>query len=121
MSLKRKILIVDDNIELCTNLLDILELKGYEVTVVYEGVKAIEAIKNCKFNAVLMDVNMPGLSGIETLKILKQIAPQLVIIMITAYADDIFYREGLKSGDYMVIQKPIDIDKLFILLEHSTK
>ena len=118
MGKKRKILIVDDNEDLCRNLLDILELKEYDVDIVYNGANAIGAVKNEKFDVVLLDVNMPGLSGIDTLKILKQIEPHLAIIMITAYADDIFYKEGLKSSDYEIIQKPIDIDKLFSLLEN---
>ncbi len=114
---QKKILIVDDNEALCENLVDILELKEYDVTIVYDGATAIETVKNGKFDIVLMDVNMPGLNGIETLRILKQIAPDLAVIMITAYADDIFYKEGIKSSDYKVIQKPIDIDKLLIHLE----
>lgn len=118
MTSKYKILIVDDNEELCKNLSDILEFKGYGTTLAYSGHQAIEAIKNNKFNIVLMDVKMPGMDGMNTLKILKQIAPDTDIIMITAFADDIFYyKEGLRSTDPVVIQKPIDIDKLLGMLE----
>lgn len=116
---KRKVLIVDDNEKLCRNLADILELKGYEVNVVFDGYQAIEAVKKEHFNVILMDVKMPGLSGIETLKILKQIAPNMAVIMITAFADDVFFKEGLKSADFRVIQKPIDIDKFLIALENA--
>lgn len=115
---KHKILIVDDNVELCKNLSDILELKNYETVSVYSGYQAIEAVKNAKFDIVLMDVKMPGMNGIDALKALKQIAPHTLVIMITAFADDIFYKEGLKSGDVTVIQKPMDIDKLLSLLSN---
>ncbi len=118
MTLKHKILIVDDNKDLCENLSDILELKGYEVMGVYDGYQAVEAVKNDGFNIVLLDIKMPGINGIDTLKILKQIAPDIVVILITAFADDIFYREGLKNSDFKVIQKPIDIDMLLIELEN---
>jgi CheY-like chemotaxis protein len=111
MDVPGKILLVDDNEDLCRNLADILELKKYEVTVVYDGTQAIEAIKKGDFDVVLMDVKMPGISGIEALKIIKQINPDLNIIFITAFADDIFYKQGLKNGDVEVIQKPMDIDK----------
>lgn len=116
---KRKILIVDDNVELCKNLSDILELKNYETVSVYNGYQAIEAVKNAKFDIVLMDVKMPGMNGIDALKALKQIAPHTLVIMITAFADDIFYKEGLKSGDVLVIQKPIDMDRLLSLLDSA--
>ncbi|MFH1191837.1 MAG: response regulator, partial [Candidatus Omnitrophota bacterium] len=86
MRLKHKILIVDDNKLLCHNLKDILELKGYQVICVYDGDQAIEAVKNDRFNVALMDVKMPGKNGIDTLKTLKQIAPELTVIFITAFA-----------------------------------
>ncbi|MCK4520109.1 MAG: response regulator, partial [Candidatus Omnitrophica bacterium] len=71
---------------------------------------------------VLMDVKMPGISGIEILKILKQIREDIYVIMITAFADEIFYKQGLSEGDYEVIQKPVDIDKLLMRLkEFSVK
>lgn len=111
-----KILIVDDNEGLCKNLSDILELKGYKTASVYSGRQAIESVRNDKFDIVLMDVKMPEMDGIDTLKILRQIAPDTGVVMITAFADDIFYREGLKNSDLTVIQKPMDIDNLLNIL-----
>ncbi len=121
MKLKTKILIVDDNKLICKNLKDILEFKGYHVTCVYDGHEAVKAVKEGDFKIALMDIKMPGMSGIDTLKILKQIAPGLTVIFITAFADDIFYKEGLKSGDFEVITKPIDIDKFLRRLEEIVK
>ena len=121
MGLKTRILIVDDNKLLCKNLKDILEFKGYQTTCVYDGHEAVKAVKEGDFKIALMDVKMPGMSGIETLKSLKQIAPELTVIFITAFADDIFYKEGLKSGDFEVITKPIDIDKFLRRLEEIVK
>lgn len=116
---KLKVLIVDDNKKLCKNLSDILEFKGYETVAVYDGYQAIEAVKNNKFNAILMDVKMPGINGIDTLKVLKQIVPHTLVIMITAFADDIFYKEGLNNGEFEIIQKPIDINKLLGMLKNT--
>ncbi len=61
------------------------------------------------------------MSAIDTLKPLKQIAPKLTVIFITAFADNIFYKAGLKSGDSEVITKPIDIDKSLGRLEEAIK
>ncbi len=113
METKHKILIVDDNEELCQNLSDILELKGYEISTAYDGYHAIESIKLKKFSVVIMDIKMPGINGLDTLKILKQISPGISIILITAFADDIFYK---KNNGLKIIQKPIDIDKLLNIL-----
>lgn len=116
---KRKVLIVDDNEELCKNLLDILEFKGFDTAIAYDGYQAIDAIKKGRFDIVVMDVKMPGMSGVDTFKILKQDAPDMAVIFMTAFASDVFYGEGLKENiDYEVIQKPIDIDQLLAMLEH---
>jgi len=121
MKLTAKILIVDDNKLLCKNLKDILEFKGYNVACVYDGPEAVKVVQESDFKIALLDVKMPGMSGIETAKSLKQIAPKLTVIFITAFADDIFYKEGLKSGDFEVITKPIDIDKFLRRLEEIVK
>lgn len=114
---KAKILIVDDNRELCENLAEILRLKGYETVEAYDGYQAIEAFRNDHFKVVLLDVKMPGLSGIETLKILKHIKPDITVIMITAFADDVLYKDELKNIEFDVIQKPLDIDKFLSKME----
>lgn len=117
MRAKDKILIVDDNEELCQNLADILELKGYEISKAYDGYHAIESMKSKKFSVVIMDIKMPGINGLDTLKILKQINPKISIILITAFADDIFYKESKKNNDLKIVQKPIDMDNFLFLIE----
>ncbi|MCK5494385.1 MAG: response regulator [Candidatus Omnitrophica bacterium] len=117
MTLKSKILIVDDNKHLCSNMKDILEFKGYSVSCVYAGLEAVKAVKEDAFTVVLMDIKMPGMNGIDTLKTLKQIAPELIVIFITALTDDTLYEEGIKSGACEIITKPFDIDKFLGRLE----
>ena len=121
MGLKSKILIVDDNKHLCNNMKDILELNDYSVSCVYDGLEAIKAVKEDSFTVVFMDIKMPGMTGIDTLKALKQIDPELVVIFITALTDDILYEEGLKSGACEIITKPFDIDKFLGRLEEVIK
>lgn len=116
MASKRKILIVDDNKELCMNLSDILELKGCKAVIANDGYQAIEAVKDDNFNVVLLDIKMPGMNGVDVLKILRKIVPDLVIVMITAFADDISYKEDLKDMNLKIIEKPINIDKLLAII-----
>ncbi len=117
MGTRLKVLIVDDNERFCNNMVDILELKGYDIKGVYDGYQALEAVKKQKFDIVLMDIKMPGLSGVETIKMLKGIVPDICIIMITAFADDAAYKDELRSANLKVMQKPMDIDKLCGMLE----
>ncbi len=115
---KTKILIVDDNERACDNLKDILELKNYQTYGVYDGYQAIQAVQQKTFDIVLVDVKMPGISGIEVVNILKNIAPKLTFIIITAFADDTVYKETIQNANLKIIQKPIDIDKLYSILEN---
>lgn len=121
MKTEHSILIVDDNEKLCENLCDILELKGYDAHKAYDGYHAIESINNTDFSIVIMDIKMPGINGLDTLRILKQLTPNTIFIMITAFADDIFYKEKFKDDDIKIVQKPIDMDKLLFLIDDTIK
>lgn len=120
MSEKFKILVVDDNEEFCRNVIDILELKGYEVVSAYDGFKGLEAAKENGFDLVLMDVKMPVMDGVETYKKIKEIAPNIPVIMVTAFAVEDLLREALQQGAYGSLKKPIDFDQLLGLIKQAT-
>lgn len=115
--MKHNILVVDDNQNLCKNIMDILEFKGHKADAVFDGSQAIEAVKKGNYDIVIMDVKMPEINGIEAMKVIKGIVPHMVIIMITAFADDIFYKEGVQNENLEIIRKPINIDKFLRLLD----
>jgi DNA-binding NtrC family response regulator len=115
--LKRRVLIVDDNKGLGKNLSDILEFKNCKTMVVYDGYGAVDAVKNVKFDIALLDVKMPGMDGVDTLKAIKKIDPKIAVVMITAFADEIIYKEELKNAELRIIEKPIDVDKLLETIE----
>lgn len=121
MKTTHSILIVDDNEKFCQNLCDILEFKGYDAHMAYDGYHAIESINSKNFSIVIMDIKMPGINGLDTLKILKQLTPNTIFIMITAFADDIFYKDKFKNEEIKIVQKPIDMDKLLSLIGDSLK
>ena len=95
-----KILWVDDEIDLLRPHLMFLEQRDYQIVPCNNGQDALTHIKSTMFDAVILDENMPGLNGLETLNEIKSIFPNLPVIMITKFnlgfpkiADDIFREE----------------------------
>ena len=120
MSKKVKILVVDDNKEFCRNLKDVLEMKDFEVETAHDGFQALELVKQNGFDVVLMDVKMPVMDGLETFKQMKEIIPDIPVILATAYAVEDLIREALREGAFGSLSKPIDFDNLFNIIEDAT-
>ena len=112
MVTKRKVLVVDDNIDFCENIIEILESNGYEAIGVHDGFKALETVENNGIDLVLMDVRMPTMDGVETFKKLKVISPEIPVIMITAHTENGRIREALRNGASGAFEKPLDIERL---------
>jgi len=117
---KLKILVVDDNREFCQNLSDILELKGYETATSHDGSEALEMVKQNDYNLVLMDIKMPVMNGVESFKKIKEISPDIQVIMVTAFAVEELIREALREGAFGFLRKPLDFDEFFELIEQAT-
>ncbi len=119
MSKSLKILIVDDNTEFCRNVVDIVELKGYQAAVAHDGQQAIELVKQENFDLVLMDIKMPMMNGVDTFKKIKEINSDIPVIMVTAFAVEELIREALREGAFGVVRKPFDFDDLFERIERA--
>ncbi len=112
MNTGKKILIVDDNIEYCENVIDVLEMRGYEAVGVHDGFKALEVIREDGIDLVLMDIRMPIMDGVETFRKLKEVSPKVPVIMITAHAVEDRISEALWNGACGAFQKPVDFKRL---------
>jgi len=119
MDEKVSILVVDDNEEFCQNVADILEMKDYAITTAYDGRKAIELVKQNGFDLILMDVRMPVMDGVEAFKKIKQVAPHIPVIMVTAYAVEDLVREALREGAFGFLPKPLDFDRLLARIQRA--
>jgi DNA-binding NtrC family response regulator len=107
------ILIIDDDEGMLKTLNYILTAKGYEVVTRSSGVEAIALIKERSFNLILIDIKMPDMNGVETLKEIKRISPdETNIMMITAYTMHKLVGEAKKEGARAILPKPLDIDQL---------
>jgi len=107
-----KILVVDDEIEVVRVLKDFLTAKGYDVYTALNGARALELVNEVKPDIVLLDIIMPGMGGIDTLKEIKKIDPSTAVIMVTAVIDEELANRAVKLGAFDYITKPINIDYL---------
>ncbi|KAA0010531.1 hypothetical protein B6U81_01640 [Thermoplasmatales archaeon ex4484_30] len=105
-----RILFVDDDESILDAAKTALEVYGYEVITALSGEECLDKIKNA--DIVFLDIKMPGMDGIETLKKIKEIKPSLPVIMITAYATVDTAIEAMKEGASDYIRKPFNIEEL---------
>lgn len=116
-----KILLADDDDGLRRVIQYKLQQNKYDVTAVENGQKALDAIKSQKFDLVLSDMKMPKLSGIELLEKIKEIQPELEVILITAHADISQAVLAVKIGAFDYLPKPFEDDQLFQTIEKALK
>jgi DNA-binding NtrC family response regulator len=110
--MKIRVLLVDDEVSFVEYLGKRLSTRGMEVSTVHSGEQAIEAIKLAEHDVVVLDVRMPGLDGVETLREIKQLRPGLQVIMLTGHASIESGVEGMKLGAFDYLVKPCDIEVL---------
>ena len=111
-----KILVVDDEIEICNALRDFLSIKGYEVHTAQNGPAALEMVKNAKPHIVLLDIIMPGMDGMEVLTELRKTDTETGVVMVTAVTDQELGNKSLKMGANDFITKPVDLKYLETIL-----
>ena len=113
----KKILIIDDEQEICKLLGDSLKRHGFEIETAFDGQEGLEKVKLTNPDLVLCDISMPGLSGIEVLKKIKEYNQRIAVIMLTGFGILESAVECLKLGAYDHIAKPIELEKLLVLLK----
>jgi two-component system response regulator PilR (NtrC family) len=116
---QEKILVVDDEKSMCEFLEIMLQKDGYDVTSTTNGEKALELIDNNLYNMVLTDVKMPGVDGFEVLRKTKEISPDTVVIMITAYGSPEGAVTAIKEGAYDYITKPFRVEEVKLTIKKS--
>ncbi len=110
--MKIKVLITDDEKEFVDTLSARLEIRNFSVTAVYSGKAAIEMIEKLKFDVIILDVLMPEMDGIETLKLIKEKSPLTPVIMLTGEATVDNAIKGMKLGAFDFLIKPTDTERL---------
>lgn len=114
-----RLLWADDEIELLSPHIIFLQGKGYEVTKVTNGPDAIEACRNEAFDLILLDENMPGLTGLETLSRIKELHPATPVVMVTKSEEEDIMEQaiGSKIADYLI--KPVNPHQILLVLKKN--
>ena len=115
-----RILIVDDDPGQRSLLDSFLRSQGFETVVVDSGECALETLRTGKFDMMISDVRMPGLSGLETLRRARQEHATLPVLLVTAYADIREAVGAMRDGAVNYLAKPIDLDELLASVQQAT-
>ncbi|MDO5570698.1 MAG: PglZ domain-containing protein [Bacteroidales bacterium] len=116
---KERILWADDEIELLKPHIIFLENKGYELDTVNNGYDAIDQVEDSSYDLVILDENMPGISGLETLQKIKEISPSVPVVMITKSEEENIMNQaiGAKIADYLI--KPVNPNQIFLSIKKN--
>ena len=117
--IKDKILVADDEQSMREFLDIMLKKEGYKVSLASNGEEVVKMIDNDLFDLVLLDIRMPKLDGISALKKIKTIAPETIVIMITAYASADTAIKAMKEGAYDYITKPFRVEEIKLIISHA--
>ena len=114
-----KVLLVDDEIEFVETLAMRLEARGLKVAVAESGELAVDKVKEMAFDAIFLDLAMPGMDGIETLKRLRELNPDSQVILLTGQATVQKATEAMRLGALDLLEKPVDIGVLVEKIEEA--
>ena len=117
--IKDKILVADDEQSMREFLEIMLKKEGYKVSLASNGEEVVKLVDNDLFDLVLLDIRMPKLDGISALKKIKVIAPETVVIMITAYASADTAIKAMKEGAYDYITKPFKVEEIKLIIKNA--
>jgi DNA-binding NtrC family response regulator len=116
---KAKVLIVDDEERFRLTLKKLLTANGLDTNAVGSGMEAIEELQQQPYDVILLDVKMPGMSGIEALAELKKINREVEVIMLTGHASVDVAVEIMRLGGYEYLLKPCPMDELLAKIESA--
>jgi CheY-like chemotaxis protein len=123
-SLKRtrhRVLVVDDNRDAAHSLGLLLKASGHEVITRYDGPSAIEELSRFEPSVVLLDIGLPGMSGYDVARCIRNSRQELLLVAVTGYGQEEDYRSTAAAGFDRHLVKPVDLQTLHKLLESATQ
>jgi DNA-binding response OmpR family regulator len=114
-----RILVVDDDRDICRNLSDILTDLGYQVDSAHDGLSALELVRQRPYDVALLDLKMPGMDGLTLYRRIKEQRAGTVSLLVTGYASPATAAEALAAGAWRVVAKPVDFPELLDLVDEA--
>lgn len=118
---KIRLLLVDDESDFLTAYSRRFVRRNAEIEVAASGPEALEKVRAIRFDVVILDVMMPGMSGIETLRRIKELDPDLPVIILTGHANSKAMIEGMDYGAFDYLLKPVGTDELYFKMLDAVK
>ncbi len=115
-----KVLLVDDEQELVTTLVERLGYRGVEAAYALNGPEALDKLRQGHFSVVVLDVKLPGMSGLEVLTRMKKEFPNIPVILITGHGSPVEQPDQVPEDAYDYLPKPISLDKLLQKIKEAT-
>ena len=109
---KARILLVDDDGPIRSSLRIFFEAEGYEFLGVGSAERGLEEVGRQHYDVIIADYRLPGMDGLEVLKIFKKMVPEMPVIMLTGHGSEQAAQEGIASGAADYLTKPYDLEEL---------
>lgn len=113
------VLVVDDDRQMVRTLCDVLSKRGYRPHGVHSGEEAVAAVDQEAWTAVIMDIRMPGISGVAACRQMRLVKPALRVILMTAYSSPDVIADAAAAGVEQVLPKPVALPVLFERLSRT--
>jgi DNA-binding NtrC family response regulator len=117
--MSEKVLLVDDEKDFLDVMSERIEARGMDVTTADSAEKALKDVESGGFDAIILDLMMPGMDGLETLKAIKKKNPDLQVILLTGHATVEKGIEAMKLGAMDFLEKPADLNKLTEIIKKA--
>lgn len=115
------VLLVDDETVFVDNMASLLKNRGYDVISAYNGENALQALEKDNFDVIVLDLKMPGMDGITTLKKIKSLGIDSEILLLTGHGSVDTALEAMKIGASDYLTKPCEADELAEMIENTQK
>jgi DNA-binding NtrC family response regulator len=114
-----RLLLIDDEVGYVNVLSNRLSKRNFQVGKASSGSEAFQVLRQQDFDVAVLDLKMEDMDGIEVLKILKKMAPELVVIMLTGHGSAEAAHEGIKQGAYDYLTKPCELNELIKKIQEA--
>jgi len=116
-----RVLLVDDEEDLVFTMEERLKIRGFDAEGFVSGESALERFKEKEFDVVVIDVKMPGLGGLEAMRKMKAIRPDVAVIFFTGHGSQENGEEGMREGAFDYLMKPVNLEDLIVKIKQAAE